>query len=152
MAILNAFDASTTESNIKRLENLNKDTQPKWGTMNAGQMLAHLNVAYKIEDGTINPKPNFLMKFILKTFIKGIVVSDKPFKKNGKTAPVFEMTTEKNFNTEKELFVNYMKKVQEKGASSFDGRVNPSFGKLTTKEWSNLFQKHIEHHFDQFGL
>ncbi len=37
MALPNIFNSETTEIILKRLENLDANSQPKWGKMNASQ-------------------------------------------------------------------------------------------------------------------
>ncbi len=150
--MINLFDKTELEAAITRIEKLTPDTQAQWGKMNAGQMLAHCSVAYEMALEDKHPKPGFFGRFMLKLFVKNIVVSDKPYAKNNRTAPQFVMTGEKDFEVEKSRLINYMKKVQEMGADHFDGKENLSFGPLSIKEWNNLFAKHLEHHLQQFGV
>ena len=89
---------------------------------------------------------------MLKTFVKNAVVSEKPYKKNGPTAPEFLIKDEKNFDTEKNRLIVYITKTQELGDNYFDNKESHSFGKLTKTEWSNMFYKHLDHHLNQFGV
>lgn len=152
MAIANTFDAQTTQSNLQRLEKLQYNTKPLWGKMNAPQVLAHLNVSYDMANEKITVKNSFVMKLILKTFIKKIVTDETPYKKNAHTPPVFVISNERDFEKEKALFIKNILETTEKGASHYEGKVSVSFGALTSKQWSNMFQKHLEHHFAQFGI
>jgi len=148
----NIFDKSDTQAIIDRINNLTPTTKGQWGKMSVDQMLAHLNVAYEMTYEDKHPKPNFFMKWVLKMFVKNAVVSEKPYPKNGKTAPAFVMTGDKDFQKEKQRLINYMKKTQELGAQHFDGKISHSFGPLTTTEWNNMFAKHLDHHLTQFGV
>ena len=57
------FNEDVLNENLIRLEKLTPNTQPLWGKMNVAQMLAHINIAYGIDDGSIPvEKPNFFMK------------------------------------------------------------------------------------------
>jgi len=152
MKLQNIFTPESTKETLDRLQNLTPDTVPEWGKMNAPQMLAHLNVAYDITFEKIDVKYNFFMKMMLKMMVKATVVGNKPYKKNGQTAPVFKIEDKRDFEKEKALFIDNVKKTQELGANYFDGKESPSFGKLTSKEWSNQFYKHMDHHFRQFGV
>jgi len=152
MAYPSTFEANTLEENKKRIDQLTTETQPLWGKMNVAQMLAHLNVTYRISRGDLKVEVKPITRFFLKTFVKKSVVGEKPYPKNGQTAPYFLMTEEKDFNLEKEYLLESMKWVFEKGSDFFDGRPTGSFGKLTSKEWSNMFQKHLDHHLKQFGV
>lgn len=49
----NVFDLSTVEAMKNRIHQLTPNTPPQWGKMNAGQMLAHLNVAYDLAYGKV---------------------------------------------------------------------------------------------------
>ncbi|WP_394332034.1 hypothetical protein [Aquimarina pacifica] len=93
----NIFSEDTVQAIISRINHLTPDTQAEWGKMNVGQMLAHCNVTYEMVYDNIHPKPNGFVKFMLKAFVKGKVVSDKPYAKNGRTAPQFVVTSSKDF-------------------------------------------------------
>lgn len=92
------------------------------------------------------------MGFILKTFIKNKVVNDSPYPRNIRTAPQFLIKGNCNFELEKERLISYIKKTQELGVNEFEGKESLSFGKLTSKEWNNMFAKHLDHHLKQFGV
>lgn len=147
----NIFTEQVSNQVIERINNLNENSQPKWGKMNVSQMLAHCCVTYEMVYEDKHPKPNFLMKFILKAFIKDVVVNEKPFKQNSQTAPAFLIKTDKNFQEEKERLINFIKKTQQLGENYFDGKESHSFGKLNKNEWNNMFYKHLDHHLNQFG-
>jgi len=146
------FDQNVTAELIDRIEKLKSSTAPQWGKMNASQMLAHCNVTYELVYENIHPKPKGFMKFIMKNFIKKLVVSEKPYGKNGRTAPMFLITDEKNFNQEKTRLINYITKTQQLGESHFDGKESHAFGPLNKTEWNNMFYKHLDHHLTQFGI
>ncbi|MFD2916798.1 DUF1569 domain-containing protein [Psychroserpens luteus] len=148
----NIFDQKETETVINRINNLRVETKPKWGKMSIDQMLAHCNVAYEMVYEDIHPKPKGLKKMLVKLLIKPFVTNEKPYKKNGQTAPQFLVKDSKNFELEKERLINYLEKTQSLGESHFDNKESHSFGKLTTNEWNNLFYKHINHHLNQFGV
>ena len=150
--VKNIFDKSVTDEIQARIEKLSPETQPFWGKMSVDQMLAHCNVSYEMAFENIHPKPNAFMKFILKILVKNTVVSETPYKKNSSTAPAFLIKDEKNFETEKARLKAYITKTQEFGATYFEGKESHSFGALTSKEWSNMFYKHLDHHLGQFGV
>ncbi|MDO3693949.1 DUF1569 domain-containing protein [Wenyingzhuangia sp. chi5] len=152
MSYPSIFEADTLVQNKARLDLLSKEKQPLWGKMNVAQMIAHLNVSYDVSQGKTKVNINPVMRFFLKTFVKKAVVGDRPYAKNGRTAPYFLMVDEKDFENEKKRLLANMQWVFEKGETYFEGRPTGSFGKLTSKEWSNLFQKHLDHHFKQFGV
>ena len=150
--IKNIFEKQVVDEILERLEKLTPSTPQLWGKMNASQVLAHLNVTYEMTYENIHPKPNFFLRFILKSFVKSKVVGEAGYAKNGQTAPAFIVSNDKDFEKEKTRLINYLHKTQELGASYFENKENSSFGVLTSKEWNNLFYKHIDHHFTQFGV
>ena len=152
MIIRNLFDRSELDETIERLNNLKPGTIPKWGKMKVAQMLAHINVSYEMDHEDIHKKPGAFARFMIKLLAKNAVVGPKPYPKNGRTAPQFIITTEKDFEVEKKRLIEYLEKTHAIGASQYDYRESNSFGKLTTDEWNTLYSKHIDHHFTQFGV
>lgn len=140
------------EEMIKRIEALQPNSERKWGKMSVDQMLAHCNVTYEFIYDNIHPKPSGLQKWMLKIFVKNIVVNEKPYKKNSRTAPEFIMVNEKNFEIEKNRLIAYINKTQQLGSDYFHNKESRSFGNLTKTEWSNMFYKHLDHHLSQFGV
>lgn len=152
MAMKNIFDKEVTDEVVNRINELNSESQPLWGKMNVAQMLAHCNVTYDMVFTDHYVKAKAFKKFLLTSLIKNTVVSDKPYKKNSRTAPQFLIVDEREFNTEKAKLIDYLHKVQELGGLHFDGLESNSFGNLQMLEWNNMFYKHIDHHLQQFGV
>jgi len=150
--IKNIFDPAIIGEVVSRINKLSPATQPLWGKMTVSQMLAHCCVTYEMLYDNNHPKPSGFIKFILKNFIKKMVVGEKPYKHNTRTAPAFLMTTEKEFEKEKSRLIDYVQKTQQQGGAYFEGKESHSFGALTQTEWNNMFYKHLDHHLSQFGV
>lgn len=148
----NIFTKEITLEVIDRINKLTPETQANWGKMSVSQMLAHCCVIYEMSYTDKHPKPNAFVKMLLKLFVKKGVVSEKPYPKNGKTAPQFIISDAREFEVEKKRLVDFINKTQELGEQHFDGKESHSFGKLTATEWNNSFYKHLEHHLTQFGV
>ena len=148
----NAFNKNDTTEFINRVEKLSSASKPNWGKMDIGKMLAHCNVTYEKIYDDIHPKPNTFKKLLLKMFVKNAVVNEKPYKKNGQTAPEFIIKNSRDFETEKKRLIEYITKTQQFGETYFDGKESHSFGVLTKQEWSNMLTKHLDHHLTQFGV
>ena len=148
----NLFEKEITDELIDRINALKIENRPIWGKMSVDQMLAHCNVAYEMAYTDKHPKPNALMRFMLKTFVKKGVVNESPYPKNSRTAPAFVIHDSRNFKLEKERLINFLQKTQQLGATHFEGKESLSFGPMTAKEWNNLFYKHLDHHLTQFGV
>ena len=152
MSLPNIFTKEDANKVIARIHQLTPTTQPEWGKMTVETMLAHCNVTYEMAYEDKHPKPNALKKFILTLFVKGIVVSEAPYKRNSQTGPQFIITGERNFEIEKQRLINYITKTQELGEASFEQKESMSFGKLSVAEWNNMYYKHLDHHLTQFGV
>lgn len=148
----NIFKQEDVAEIIARIEKLQPNQKPLWGKMSVAQMLAHCNIAYEMVYSDKHPKPNEVKKFLLKLFVKKMVVGEKPYKKNAPTAPVFVVKEEKDFKHEKERLIAYLKETNRLGTKHFDRKESHSFGKLSQEEWNNLFSKHLSHHLDQFDV
>lgn len=147
----NVFNSDDVKVVLNRIENLSNETQPAWGKMDVAQMLAHCNVTYEMAYENKHPPAKGLKKVLLNWFVKPVVVNNKPYKKNSRTAPAFIIADKRVFDTEKERLVNYIGKTLEIGEKGFEGKESNSFGVLTVEEWNNSFYKHLDHHLQQFG-
>lgn len=146
------FVASDVEALEARIDSLRPDSPRLWGTMDSARMLAHVNVAYEmLYEPEKHAKPNALVTFLLKVFVKQSVVGDKPYKHNGQTAPAFVIADARDFEAEKARTKAFLRRVLAEGEAVFEGRESHSFGTLTVREWNNLFHKHLDHHLAQFG-
>lgn len=148
----NIFDQKECEETIERINKLTPETQHLWGKMDVAQMLAHCNVAYELVYTDKHPKPKGLQKFMIKLFAKNIVVGPRPYKKNTRTAPMFVIADQRDFEKEKGRLVEHLRKTQQLGAEHFNGKESHAFGPLTSKQWNTLFSKHLDHHLQQFGV
>lgn len=148
----NIFSKEDSTIIIDRINLLQADSKALWGKMSVNQMLAHCNVAYEMVYDTIHPKPKGFVKLILKLFVKNKVVSDKPYPRNNQTAPQFIINGDRDFEIEKKRLIDYITITQNLGKETFEGKESHSFGKLSSKEWNNMFVKHLEHHLSQFGV
>lgn len=148
----NVFNPSDSAEIINRINKLTHTTKPNWGKMQVAEMLAHTNVTYELVYEDKHPKPNAFVKFMLKTLVKSIVVNEKPYKKNGGTAPQFLIKDTRDFENEKKRLIDHINKTQQLGEAHFEGKHSHSFGPLNKAEWNNMFYKHLDHHLTQFGV
>lgn len=151
MALPNIFEKEVTVTIISRIEKLSPETPALWGKMDVAQMLAHCNVSYDLIYTNKYPKPGFLMKLILKAFVKDKVVNEKTYTKNLATGPQFRIADSRRFEEEKQKLIDNLIKTQSFGSQWFDGKESHSFGRLTATEWNNMLYKHLDHHLRQFG-
>lgn len=152
MQLPSIYSKEICTSIIARINQLNPSTPALWGKMDVAQMLAHCNVTYEMLYEDKHKRPNFVVRFILKLLVKPLVTGEKSYKKNTHTAPAFLIADKKQFEAEKTRLIAYIQRTQQLGAKHFEGLASLSFGKLTSNEWNNLFYKHLDHHFTQFGV
>jgi hypothetical protein len=152
MSLPNIFTKSVSSTLAQRINNLSSTSNAQWGKMNVAQMLAHVNVPFEYAFENKHKKPNAFFGFMLRNFVKGGVVNEKPYKKNSGTAPDFIIKGERDFENEKKRLINYLAKLSSGPEESYEGREYLPFGKLTATEWNNLFYKHLDHHLTQFGV
>lgn len=146
------FNQADTAALVARINRLSPSSKGLWGKMSVSQMLAHCNVTYEMVYEDKHPRPNPLLKLVLKLLVKNKVVSETPYKKNGPTAPAFKVKDDKDFEKEKARLIAHIEKTQGLGEGHFDGKESHSFGRLTKTEWNNMFYKHLDHHLTQFGV
>jgi Protein of unknown function (DUF1569) len=148
----NIFSAPIAEKFIARINNLSSTTQPQWGKMDVGQMMAHCNISYEMAFDENYKKSNGFLRFILKNLVKKGLVNENPLKKNSSTATEMLVKTSKNFETEKSKLVENVHHLVKKGENYFDLKDHPGFGVMTKQEWNNFYYKHLDHHLTQFGV
>lgn len=152
MEIKNVFSVETCDDLTRRINVLTPTSRPQWGKMHVAQMLGHCNTIYAMIYDKDFPRPNWFMRKVLRLVVKPIAVGPKPFKRNLPTSPNFIQSNECEFLQERDSLLNNLQRVVDSGASYFDGRISPNFGKLTIDEWNTLMYKHLDHHLQQFGV
>lgn len=147
------FDPAAVETLLRRIAALTPDSAPQWGSMSAAAMLAHVNVAYEmVYEPAKHPRPNALLRFVIRLVAKQGVVGPKPYPRSSRTAPAFLIKGPRDFGAERARLEGFVQRVRDEGRAAFEGRESPSFGPLTADEWSVLFGKHLDHHLRQFGV
>lgn len=149
----NLFHANDKDELISRLSKLTPAHQPKWGKMNAHQVIVHMTDPLKcaLNDRPVPLYPSMLSKWPFNKLFSQYL----PWPKGAYTAPEFiqglKGTQPVEFEKDKQellLIINRFYAHQE--ASSFP--IQPVFGNLNNREWARLMWRHIHHHLVQFGL
>lgn len=143
------FDKAAQDELQQRFQKLNAQTKGQWGKMNAAQMLAHCTAGMQVPVGDLTVKRTFLG--LIGWMFKGMIHSEKPFSKNSPTAAEFVMTDERDFDNEKNHFVECFNKLAQ-GPSAITCYNHAFFGTMTSDDWGHLMYKHMDHHFQQFGV
>ncbi|MFT6870855.1 MAG: hydroxymethylglutaryl-CoA reductase [Polaribacter sp.] len=137
-----------------KLDTLNENSKPIFGSMNAQQMIEHLSAVTQIANGnwnvdvyvsdekTARRKPFLNTENELQTGFKASFLSDEPI---GLNFSSIHLAIDDLLH-QLELFVKVFTEDTHKTV------VHPFFGELDFKAWKKFQVKHFTHHFKQFGL
>ena len=146
-----------TDSKIDEcLSKLSEDAKPLWGIMTPQHMIEHLEHTYKIAAGEIQDFEISTPEKILEKVKNSLWNYDK-FPQNSQF-PLLEKDTLEPLKHENLAVAIEAFKVQRKIYIEFfkehpDVKLkNIVFGELNRYEWYLLERKHLNHHFEQFGL
>lgn len=144
------FEANVAEQIISRINNVDAETKPKWGKMNAAQMMAHCQTTFHFYFSGSNQKRT-LGGFLFGRIAKRKLFSPKPWPRNLPTAKSFVVADERQFQEEKEKLIMEVKRFASEGYHVLALK-HPFFGKMTSQEWSLFAYRHLDHHLQQFGV
>jgi hypothetical protein len=148
MEVLSLFDAAVKQQVIARINKLTAQSPAQWGKMNVAQMLAHCQMPLGVATGKHILKGNFLFRLIAPLFKKQLF-NNTPFKKGLPTDISFIITSEKDFEKEKQQLIAMINSFTEANLSK---EPHPFFGHLSPQQWSNGTWKHLDHHLQQFNV
>ncbi len=150
------FIEMTDEKIDECLEKLSEDIKPKWGIMTPQHMVEHLEYTYRIASGEIQDFDIATPEKILEKVHNSLYNYEK-FPKNS-NFPLLEKdklddlkypdleTAKAKFLEVRENYKNFFKEHPQAVLK------NLVFGKLNRYESYLLERKHLNHHFEQFGL
>ena len=150
------FVEMTEETIQKCLNKLSSEIKPKWGTMTPQHMVEHLEYAYRIASGEIqdfevSTPEKYLEKVhaTLYNYEKMPQKFDLPILNKGE----LEILKHNNLDTAKTKMIEARQQYFEFFKQNPETRTkNPVFGALSKYEWYLQERKHLNHHFEQFGL
>ncbi len=148
---MSIFDPAGVDRFVARVESLRPDSAPRWGRMNAAQMLAHNSLIFESVRTGNYPRMNPVMRWIVARLIRGVVIGNRPYPRNSRTAPDWVVSDRRDLVAEQARIVENLQAVHALGRRHFEGKANPTFGVLSAEEWSTLLLKHLNHHLQQFG-
>jgi hypothetical protein len=142
---------------IDLLSNLQSDTKPLWGHMDAQRMVEHLSLGLRISNGAIDLTILNGDEVRALKMKKISLLSDRPMPK-GFQNPVMPVEPipyeaaglQEAINLLKENLQAFKNYFAQAGADAT--RIHNMFGPLTYHEWLLFHHKHFSHHFSQFGL
>lgn len=140
---------------LKALEQITEEKKPLFGKMSAQHMVEHLGFAVMFSNGKL-PQKLYLSDEKANYAKQNILNSDAEFPKGFKAPMLDDNLLDLKFQNlesaksmllkEIEDFKNYFEQNKEQKIMS------PVFGELNEEEWTRFHNKHITHHFKQFGV
>ncbi len=148
--MMSLSEAPGNAAAIQRIEALREDARPQWGKMTCPQMLAHCQKPLQVAAGELQLKRRLIGRLLGGWAKRKFVVGDAPFNPNSPTDPEFRIRDERDFEREKALLIELVKRYGEQGVVTSDP--HPFFGTMSAAEWDRLLSKHLDHHLRQFGV
>ncbi|MCB0387266.1 MAG: phenylacetic acid degradation bifunctional protein PaaZ [Winogradskyella sp.] len=138
------------------LSKLTDNVKPKWGIMTPQHMIEHLEFTYKIASGEIQDFEVATPEKILEKVHASLYNYEK-FPKNTHFPLLEKDKLEELKHPDLATAIEKLKAQREKYLEYFKDRPdaklnNMVFGELNRYEWYLLERKHLNHHFEQFGL
>ena len=150
------FVEMTNEKIQECLNKLNEAAKPKWGTMSPQHMLEHLEFTYRIASGELQDFEIKTPEKILEKVHATLYNYDKMPQEH-----MFPLAEESKINELKlgSLEEAKIRFVEARNSYLEFFKENPDaimknavFGEMNKYEWYLLDRKHLNHHFEQFGL
>jgi hypothetical protein len=143
------FEADVAEQIIERINGIGADTKPKWGKMNAAQMMAHCRAPFRVYFGEARSGRG-IMGILFGKMAKKKLFSNKPWPQSLPTDKSFIIKGERHFQEERDKLVEDIRRFTNEGYHVTSSN-HPFFGKMSSQEWALLAYKHLDHHLQQFG-
>lgn len=148
-------DEPVLTSLVERLNQLRPDTQRRWGTLTAGEMLCHLGDAHESVLGVRVP-PGKPSSGVPRPILKWLILyTPIPWPKGAKTRPgvdpKLDGTRPGDFEQGRLRAVSSLKRLATADPASL-ATSHFMFGPMAARDWHRWAYRHICHHLRQFGL
>ncbi len=150
------FAEMTTESILGYLNKLTPESKPTWGDLTPQHMIEHLEYTYRIASGEIQDfeiaTPERILEKVHSTlynYKKMPHSYDFPLAERSKITELVHPdldTAKAKLMEARQEYLDYFKENPEAVTK------NVVFGELNRFEWYLMERKHLNHHFEQFGL
>ena len=135
---------ATRRELVERIDRITDSTTPKWGRFTARAMLDHLARATEMAAGEREVAPK---KLPIRYFpLKQLALYVLPMPKGLPTSPELLTDSPEPVENSKETLRRLITNFAPRPAN------HPAFGFLTTRAWSVLVYRHVDHHLRQFGV
>ena len=150
------FVEMTDEKIQECLNALKANMRPKWGNLSAQHMVEHLEYTYRIASGEIQhfeiATPEKILEKVKNTLYNYKKMPREHMFPLAKESKIEELNYDNledaitQFIEAREGYLRYFKENPEAKTK------NVVFGELNRYEWYLLERKHLNHHFEQFGV
>jgi hypothetical protein len=139
---------------ISLTQKIDPSASPRWGKMNAQQMVEHVSVFFRVSAGKLK-FPLATPQELLPKY-RAFLLSEKEFRENTKAPVLPEEPLPLRYATMDEAIIDLEKQVNNFFKYFEDDlekkTLHPAFGELNFEEWVQLHHKHVKHHLKQFGI
>lgn len=142
------FVPDTRERFQRRIDRLKPDSERKWGTISASQMVCHLSDQLRFALGELSGRP--IRGPLRYGPMRWFVINVLPWP-HGTKGPREAFTTKP---ASWESDVQKLRKLLDRFGAMGNQSAwpdHPLFGRMTATSWARLTCKHFDHHFRQFG-
>ncbi len=144
------FSAKDRQAFAERVKRLTPDAERRWGTMSAPKMICHVGDQLRMALGDL-PSSSGSGPMSLPG-VKHFAIYFLPWPKGKiKTAPVMLTTDPDDFEADCNDLLALIDRFAERGPNA-PWAPHPLFGTLSGKSWGALAARHIDYHFQQFGV
>ncbi len=151
-------DPASLEQLIDRLGALHPDSERKWGTLTASEMLCHLGdaTASVLSRGAKESESGRIQKTRARPVMKWIALrSPLAWPPGLKTPPSVdphaEGTRPTDFEADRQRAIDGLRAFAAAPAEAF-AVAHGAFGRMSMKDWHRWAYRHTDHHLRQFGL
>jgi hypothetical protein len=145
-SIFNGPDHRSLHDRVQRLQ---PDRKPHWGTMSAPQMVAHLCDSLRMASGELEVAPK---KVPLRySPLKELVLYVLPIPRGVPTSPELIRRKPREWTEEVADLREQLNGIVQRGGEALSPE-HPAFGRLSAKQWGVLIYRHMDHHLRQFGV
>lgn len=143
------FDPSAREGLAQRLHVLTPTAKARWGRMSAPAMVSHLIEHCRMALGVlaVAPKRMGLHYYPLNR----LVIHYIPIPRNAPTAPELIARAPGAWDDDVLALAELIRRIAQK----LPGEAwppHPVFGDISGDDWGVMIYRHIDHHFQQFGI
>ena len=149
------FDHDYVELVLRRIQRIDSEATPAWGTLDRAKMIRHLAEMVRYSMGLAGDLPDvstwFTRRIVAPLLMRGILSIPKNVKgpaepDSAQLTEVFEPNPDKYLLR---VLEEYLSHVQ---ADEVNPKSHPLFGPIGIDGWAKMHMLHFEHHLRQFGV